>query len=254
MLLILIKRFFTGTLTIFCMGLILSGAALASTISSVGSPNVEKNVLTAEIRQGYSADTENNGVGGEDARLRSRFHVDYGVTDYYAPRLVISTDRRKGGSLQFDTLTFENRFQFLKQKDAPLDFGIRLGYSLRDGDKKPDRTYLNFYERKDIGAWQFRGNQLFSHDVGEDARDGISAELRLQATYKVKDNVHLGMESFNNFGNLSEQSGYSSQEHSIGPVLKAGFGDGYGLETGYRAGLSRGALDHSFRVFLSKTF
>ena len=226
----------------------------ASTISSVGSPNVEKDRLTAEIRQGYSLDNEDDGKGGEDQRLRSRFHVDYGLTEYYAPRVVVSTDRRKGGSVEFDTLTFENRFQLLKQKNAPLDFGIRLGYSLRDGDKKPDRTYINLYERKDIGEWQFRANQLFSHDIGEDAGDGISAELRLQATSEVAENVELGLESFNDFGNLAEQSGYSSQQHSVGPVIKAGFGDGYGLETGYRTGISEGALDHSFRIFLSKTF
>ena len=226
----------------------------ASTISSVGSPNVEKGRLTAEIRQGYSLDNEDDGQGGQDQRLRSRFHVDYGLTDYYAPRVVVSTDRRKGGSLEFDTLTFENRFQFLKQKTAPLDFGIRLGYSLRDGDKKPDRTYINLYERKDIGEWQFRANQLFSHDIGEDAGDGISAELRLQATYEISEKVELGLESFNDFGNLAEQSGYSAQQHSVGPVIKAGFGDGYGLETGYRTGISEGALDHSFRIFLSKTF
>ena len=113
---------------------------------------------------------------------------------------------------------------------------------------------MGLYELIPLENYEVRMNQLFSHDVGEDAGDGIGAELRFQVTRAFSDTHKLGIESFNDFGNLTQLSGYSSQEHEIGPVLKGKIGHGYAYETGYRAGISESAADHNFKFFISKSF
>ena len=241
-------RILLSTLTIICLT---TAVASASTTGSVGSAAVNKGETKAEARFGFSEADENS---SQDERFRSRFQIDHGFTDWYAARIVVQQDDRKGDSYEHDGFTFTNRFQLLQEDAHGLDFGTRLSYTLKDGDKKPDSIDVGFYEKFTVNQYEVRLNQLFAHDVGEDASDGVEAELRFQTTRKINDKHRLGLESYHDFGNLTELAGYSAQSHQIGPVLKGKFGEGFGYETGYRAGISEGAPDHNFKLFLSHSF
>lgn len=228
-----------------------SSSALASTTSSVGSPTVTKGEAEVAVRAGYSTADDKS---GDDERFRSRVHLKYGFTDLYAVQIVVSQDKRKGDSFEHDGVKFENRFHILKKDQYGFDFGIRANYSLKDGDKKPDSAEIGFYELIPIDAYELRANQIFSHDVGSDAEDGVGAELRFQATRKFDAGYRLGLESFHDFGNLSDNEGYDEQSHTIGPVVKTDLLNLGQIEAGYRAGISEAAPDHSFKVFFSRKF
>lgn len=225
--------------------------AFAGTVSSVGSPTVTKGKTKAEIRAGYAKADDNS---SQDERLRFREQIDHGLTDWYALRLVLQQDDRKGDNIEHGSIGLSNRFYILEAEKYGFDFGLRVEYTHADGDKTPHSVATGLYELVPMGEYELRMNQLFSHDVGEDANDGVGAELRFQLTREISETHRLGLESFNDFGNLSELSGYSAQEHEIGPVLKGKIGHGFSYETGYRAGISEGAADHNVKFFLSKTF
>ncbi len=226
-------------------------AANASTTGAVGGASIEKSKTAVDFRVGYS-DAEK--TSSQNERLRLRTHIDYGVTDYYALRLIFATDKRKGDNMEAEGLSIENRFYLLHADEYGFDFGIRLKYTLKDGDKKPDSAGLGFYQQIPLDQWKVRFNETISHEIGEDSEDGISVEIRSQAMYSLENKMSVGIESFNDFGNLNDQSGYNAQSHTIGPVIKGKIFNDIGYETGYRAGISDGAPDHSFKLFLSKSF
>ncbi len=203
------------------------------------------------VRFGYSEADESS---SQDERFRSRVHIKHGFNDLYAAEIVVSQDRRKGDNLEHDAVTLENHFHLLKAEGHGFDFGVRANYTMKDGDKKADEASFGFYELIPLGEYEIRMNQILGHEVGEDSDDGLSAELRFQATKKISETHRLGLESFHDLGSLQDMSGYSDQSHQFGPVLKGKIGGGYAYETGYRAGISEGAPDHNFKVFISRDF
>ena len=226
-------------------------SAHASTTGSVGSAAVTKDRTKIEARFGFSEAEESS---SQDERFRSRVQIDHGFNDFYAARLVVQQDDRKGDSWEHDSITIDNRFQLLDKATSGFDLGVRAGYQHKDGDKKASSISFGVFERIPLDKYELRMNQLFAHDVGEDADDGIKGEFRIQLTRKISDTRRLGLEGFHDFGNLTELSGYSDQSHQFGPVLKGKIGNGFAYETGYRAGVSEGAPDHNFKFFISKSF
>ncbi|MDD9900998.1 MAG: hypothetical protein OXT65_08475 [Alphaproteobacteria bacterium] len=239
-------------LAVLCTGLLVATAVLASTTGSVGSPNVKKGKASVEARLGYSlADN----TSSNDKRLRTRVQYDHGLTDIYALRIIAAGNKSKGDNHEADSIGIENRFHLLKAEDHNFDFGLRAGYTFKDGDKKPDAISFGFFERGRPGEWDLRFNQLFKREVGVEQSPGLAAENRVQATHGYADGKHrAGLELFSSFGKLNQLSGYSNQDHTIGPVFKGKLPHGISYETGYRTGISQAAPDHSFKIFLSRGF
>jgi hypothetical protein len=226
-----------------------SGAALANSGSSVGSPNVKKGATALEWRIAMGEDDEN---AGQDQRIRTRVHLDHAFTDIYAARLVYNMDRRKGDNVEYAGLSLQNRFYLIRAEDYGFDGGLRVNYTLADGDKKPDVLSLRLYQLIPAGKWEIRFNQILEQEIGEDRDNGLIAEWRSQATYAVNDQWRVGLDAFHTFGNLDDQSGYSAQEHAIGPVVKAKFGAGFSAEAAYRIGISDAANDQTATFILTK--
>lgn len=241
----------TQLVSFLVLGCIVTAPALASTTSSVGSPNVKKGETEIAVRSGYSTSKE---TPSEDERFRTRAHIKYGFTDVYAVQVVVSQDKRQGDSYEHDGIKFENRFHLIKKENHGFDFGIRANYSLKDGDKKPDSVELGLYGLVPINAYELRLNQIMSHEIGPEGENGIGGETRFQVTRAVAENHRLGIEGFHDFGNFSDSSEFQEQSHTLGPVIKGKFLDGYSYEAGYRAGISDAAPDHNFKIFLAKTF
>ncbi len=245
-------RFSFTTVPFFVFALsVFSPSAFASTTGDVGSAKVVKGKSEMVVRFGYSEADEDS---SDDERLRMRVHFDHGFTEHYAARVIVAGDRRKKDSLEYEGVTLENRFYVLKAEDHGFDLGVRASYNHKDGDKKPSAVSFGLYELFPADPYEFRANQIFEHDIGEDAEDGVSAELRLQVSRKITDTHKIALESFHDFGNLSEQSGYSAQSHTIGPVIKGEMFGKYKYEVGYRAGISKDAPDHSLKFFISREF
>lgn len=245
------KRF-PHIIAIFLLVLMPLRQAQAS-ITVVGSPNVKKGQTKIEARTGFSKD---NNRSSADGRVRSRIQIDHGFNDIYAGRISFSTDKRKNGNMEAEDWTIENRFHLLKRADHGFDFGTRVNYSYRDGDKKPDRLSFRLYTRAPLKKWELRFNQIFNRDIGQMQRTGISLNTEMQLTYPFAERHRFGFETFNVFGRLNRlYGGWSSQNHTFGPVLKGKLiRNSLEYEIGYRAGISRAAPDHSFKLVMGKAF
>lgn len=235
-------------------------AQAASPLGNVGTARVDKGARSVEFRAGYTADGERRGV---DERLQMRQHLDLGLTDWYALRLVSAQDKRQGDGVEHGSITIENRLQLIERREHGFDAGLRLSYVHRDGDKTPHEVDMRLMGMGPLGAagnWEWRHNTVLEHDIGENSRSGMMLELRSQLTRKMDpplrwlSKLRAGMELFNDFGRLNALSGYHDQDHQFGPVLKAGLGDGVYIQTGYRAGLSDAAPDHLFKLFVGVGF
>lgn len=235
-------------------GLLLCGivSQAQASITVVGSPNVTKGRTKIELRAGFSEADETSSA---DERVRSRIQIDHGFSDWYAGRLSFSTDKRKNSDMEAESLTLENRFHLLKKATHGFDFGTRLNYTFKDGDKKPDGLSFRLYTRVPVQKWDIRFNQIFDRSIGEMQRKGIALQLEGQITHPVGNGHRFGFESINSFGALNNQNGYSAQDHTFGPVLKGEFAaHSLDYELGYRVGISRAAPDHSFKALIGKSF
>lgn len=223
-----------------------TSALASSSVSDVGSAIVSAGHGSAEIRAGLSEDEG-------DTRLRSRVHVDYGFTDWYAVRLIALQDRPDGDSYEHEAVSMEHRFQLIEKADHGFDAGFRLIYTKKDGDKTPDDLDLVLLTQVPLGKYEWRTNMVFEREVGADQTSGIALELRNQVTYDFG-SVQAGIEMFNDFGKLNDQNGWNSGGHDIGPVVKGRLTDALYYQAGYRAGLSEDAADHTFKFFIGAHF
>jgi len=246
-----VKRFLYIMIVLLLAGM--SSQQAQASISVVGSPNVKRGQTKVEARIGFNKDNDGSSA---DQRLRSRLQIDHGFNDLYAGRISFSTDKRKNSHMEAEGLTIENRFHLLKRADYGFDFGTRLNYNHRDGDKKPDTVSFRLYTRVPVNQWDLRFNQLLDREVGQMQTPGIRLNTEMQATYPIASRHRLGFETFNNFGKLHKlHGGWSSQNHTCGPVLKGSITkNNLEYEIGYRAGISRAAPDHSVKLVLGKAF
>ena len=234
---------------------ILGGAttASASIISGTGSEKVTKGATAVEVRSGYEID---NDRASQDGTLRTRAHLDYGVTDNYALRIIASQTKLEGDSFDHDAVTIENRFELTDYFNIPFGFGARLSYGIRD-EGRADRLGFRLIEVVPMEDWELRFNQIFQRDIGAARSNDLTFESRAMVSKQLNSNLKLGLESHNSFGDITDMPDYSEQDHTIGPALigkNTFLGQDFKYEVGYRAGISRGAPDHAFKLFLNKSF
>jgi hypothetical protein len=254
----MIRNLCRAVVSLFASALICLAAvppAQANTSSAVGGPNVDKGKTIIEYRLAGSLDDDS---ASQDRNVRTRVHIDHAFSDIYAARLVYVINRAKGDNFEADGISWQNRFHLIKKEQYGFDGGIRLNYTLADGDKEPDEISLRFYQQIPLsfpakGA-ELRFNQIFEHEMGDQSESGLIAEWRNQWTVPLGQGMRFGFDSFHDFDNLRHQSGWSAQKHAIGPVFKAKFADVYSLEAAYRAGLSTAAPDHSVTFIINRSW
>lgn len=248
----------TKVFALSVLGALPSVVHATGSTGDVGGGGVTKGALQIEQRFGYS--TAETG-GTNDHRFRMRQHIDYGFTDYYALRLVVSQDDRREAHMEHEAITIEHRFQLLDVDDVGFNSGFRIQYDHRDGDKTPhelDLRILNDGTYKQ--RWDWRNDTTFSHDIGHDSVDGVKLEFRnqlmyaLDHSYESVQRLSVGGESLNALGRLNDMDGFAKQEHQLGAVLKVAYKNGVYLQSGYRFGISRESLDGSYRFNIGKNF
>lgn len=220
-------------------------------IGGIGNATVNEGELAAHLRASISGDNDNTAL---DGRLRSRFMADYGFTDDFALGLYVQGDNRNGDNQELDAVILDARFEWTEAKTHGYYSGLRLRYTYKDGDKKPDNAHMRFILGKPFGQWDFRINQIIAYEIGEGSSGGLGIDTRLQASYHYHPEHRIGVESFSDFGYGSRLSRFDEQNHTFGPVLAGKITDGLTYETGYRYGLSEAAADHTFKLFVVKSF
>ncbi len=247
-----------GVIGAAAIGIQAGTAFAASPVGNVGTAKATEGAFSAEIRTGYTDDPDSDSL---DGRLLVRQHVDYGVTDWYAVRVVTAQRRNDGGEYDYTSTTFENRVQLFEADRDGFDGGFRVIYVHRDGDDTPNEIDVRLMAMGSLGEhYSWRHNTVLEHDVGANASDGVALEFRNQITRKLDltlpgvSSVSAGIEMFNDFGRLRDTGGFDEADHQFGPVAKANFSNGVYVQAGYRAGLSEDAPNHLAKVFLGKRF
>jgi hypothetical protein len=234
------------------------GAWASSPTSSVGSSTVNAGEATAEFRFGYSQD---EAARPEQNRYRARQQLDYGFTDSYAFRVIFLQDKRDHDNWEHNYVTLENRFQLIERETHGWDGGFRFSYTQSDGDKSPNGVEFRLVSQVPFWqVWEWRQNTIFGHEVGPDATDGINFELRNQITRRFEAKgtglgpIRVGLEMFNDFGNLRQLQGYDAQDHQFGPVLAGNLSHGFFYQIGYRYGISESGTAHTTKFYLGRKF
>ncbi len=229
-----------------------------SPISNVGGSSVNKGELDIQARFGYQADKDGN---SSNNRLRTRQHIDYGVTDWYAFRALVFQDKRAGENIEHDTIAAETRFQLIEKRDHGWDAGFRLRYYFRDGDKKPDEVRLSLLAQVPFAKfWEFRHNIIMEHAVGADSQNGILLTFRnkisrnFQVDTKNIKKASLGLATYSDLGNMEESLSYSEQDHELRAILKIQFKNNLAIRAGYGFALSDAGANRNVMLWLGKEF
>jgi hypothetical protein len=222
---------------------------LAANTSGVHSPNVDPNDRSAQIRSALSPGDED----GEVDQWGYRFHYQHALNDRIRVRGIVQY--RDRGEFQYEYLRAELLYNFKKQADDGIwSSGVRFDIRQRRSDS-PEEFAINWTNQWSlangirvrgilIGAWQF----------GSDRADsGTAIETRSSISKRLDNGLRVGVEMFNDFGEVGEFGSFNDQSHQIGPMIGGTIG-GFKYEARYLAGVSNGSRDHNFGLRFDKSF
>ena len=220
----------------------------SATTANVVGPEVKAERWQFEGRAGWNEGADGRGI------YRQRFHLDYGVTGAWGARVVLKQLKREGGDLATASTDFELKYQLFEDGEAGFDGAVKLVYSFADGGASPDQVSLFWLQEFVFDGIAFRYNLAAAHETGASSTSGVKAQARWQVMVPLHERHRLGIEMFNNFGNLRQLSGFDDQSHRAGPVLKGRFADNLTYQTGLLFGLSESAPDFGVKGFLIYSF
>ena len=224
--------------------------ANAQTTSGVHGPSVSAEDRSFEYRSAFSPGED----GGMD-RFSHRLHYQHSLNDSFRLRGIVSGSNRELGDLEFTHIQGELLWQFVENRDHGWDSGIRFEARLSDGDDSPSRVGINWTNQVGFGdGWRLRGLIQSTVDVGERRRDGATIETRASLTRKLENGVRLGTELFNSYGRTTSLGSFQSQSHRIGPVVSFNLTEDWALAARALVGISDGARDLDFGLWLNRSF
>ena len=228
---------------------IITNPALAR-IGSIPNAVVNEDAWRLNWRSSYNLD-DNDAL---NQRLRSRVGVDYGVTDDYAVMLMLQGQDLQSQSPDFTHFIIDQRFEGATSQDDGYYSGLRLRYEARVLENQSDTAHLRLILGKEVGKWDFRFNQILGMEIGEHRESGMIVDSRWQIAYRYQQNHSIGLESFNQFGNISKVRDFDAQSHSLGATFFGALTDKINYEAGYLVGVSKAAPDHSFYFGFMRDF
>jgi hypothetical protein len=226
-----------------------SSIGLAANTSGVHGPNVNPDDTSAQIRFALTPGDED----GQVDQWGYRFHAQHALNDRVRVRAIVQY--RDRGEFVYEYLRAELLYNFKKQADDGIwSSGVRFDVRQRRSDN-PEEFAINWTNQWSlsngirirgilIGAWQFGS---------DNADSGTAIETRSSISKKLDNGLRVGLEMFNDFGELGEFGAFNEQSHQIGPMLGGTFG-GFKYEVRYLAGVSNGSRDHNFGLRFDKSF
>jgi hypothetical protein len=223
------------------LAIALKGAGHAQTTSSVSGPEIDSGEREVEYRLGA-------GFGDtiDDAALAHRLHIQSAVSESLRWRLRAFWRDPDNGSAALDHVQAELHWQWIEvaQNGYASGFRFNVRASQRAGDADEiGVTWLNQWQP--AAAWRLRALASVDHELGADAAHDWMLETRIGVRREVTEQLHLSLESFNDFSNGS---------HQIGPVISGELFNSVDWATGVLFGLSEGADDVDLMVRLGRVF
>jgi hypothetical protein len=223
--------------------------ANAANTSGVHGPNVDADDRSLQLRIALSPSDEDDGQDNWGTRL----HYQHAFNDRVRGRVILQY--RDRGNFEYEYFRGELLYNFKKQApDGMWSSGVRLDARQRRSDN-PEQVSLNWTNQWNlangirirgvlIGAWEFGSPRAFS---------GTEIETRSSISKKLENGLRVGIEMFNEFGEIGDFGSFNDQSHQIGPMIGGSIG-GLKYEMRYLAGISNGTRDHNFGLRFNKAF
>lgn len=226
--------------------LLLMPAAAHAGVLDVSSPSVTKGAIGVEASSAWERTPDD---------FNHRLEASYGVTSFWKTAIELSADRAGGQQAEYAATTWKNTLKFYGQTDSmPVAIGMRLDYSHAHISGDADAVDARLLLQHKTGPWEARLNLGVEREIGDNAGSGVGGDVRASGRYTVADGYKLGIDYLGDTGTLHTMPAFDKQDHRVGPVLLADLGHGLGLETGYFAGVTDGAPDHSFKLIIDYGF
>ena len=232
--------------------LCLSQSIAAPITANVIGPKIgEKGQSGIEYRSGYEWDNDNK---AQDGAFTDRVDFFYNISN--SIKLLTFVNRVDPGNddSEITNVFIEPGFQFFNKQEDGFDGAIMTGVSIATQDEHPNLARIVLTGEAPYHGWALRHNSIFAHEFGGFQTSGVQYQARWRATYKLGSGPSVGVEMFNDFGNLRTTHGFDSQQHRAGPVMTGEITDGLGYQTGALAGLSDNAPDFAVKFWLSYRF
>lgn len=216
--------------------------AWATTTGGVFGPAVSPGEQELAYRAAYDHDS---------FAFAQRLHFQRSVNDTWRWRGIVQTRKTDDGDADFDFVQAEFFIDLSEDQDRWRQ-GLRIDLRVRDDDR-PGQVGVNWVHQFKLSRnWRARLLALPAVQVGSNARSGVQLESRASLIYTGAERWSAGLEMFNIYGFTADMPDFDEQNHQLGPTLNASFGGGWQLLAGLLVGVSDGAPDSSFRLWLSK--
>jgi hypothetical protein len=225
-----------------------AGAAHAQNVGQVPSPDIEAGEQSLEYRAAYGFEAD-----GVDA-FAHRLHYQRSLSGAWRARLIAQQGGRIGEPLKMQSASAELFWQIRERGGADgWSSGFRFDGVLSLIDGRPSRARIGWLNAWQAGDWQWRSNIFVGRDLGDFAKDGVSLEVRTEASRAIG-GARIGAQLYDNFGYTSAFGSFDTQRHQFGPFWRGKMSKSVKLEAGALVGLSAAAPDVDFRLIASYGF
>jgi hypothetical protein len=223
-----------------------ASSLVAQNTSNVFSPDVSDGEREAEWRWAYDPDTDSHAT---------RLHVQYGLSEAWRMRLIAAGRASEGEELELRYMRWETQWQFREDQLHGWDSALRFEVQVADGDDRPSRLRLGWTNKWDWGErWQVRLIGLAGVQVGAERADGVLLEARYRLAYTLSERWELTLDGFSDFNRTTALGSWDTQEHQLGPLLRADVGGGWEINGGVLWGVSAAAADVEYRLHVLAAF
>lgn len=131
--------------------------------------------------------------------------------------------------------------------------GFRVDAMVRNG-KRPDQFNAAWTNQFALGEGMIARVLVFtSHQVGDNAADGVSVQTRALISKKLSSGATVGFESYDPWGSTENFVSYDDGRHQVGPFVSGPVGPLH-LFGGLLFGTTQSAPDLTMRVRVIKRF
>ena len=172
--------------------------------------------------------------------------VGYGVTAHWFTELAVHYGERRGSTLQFRDIAWENILQLAEPGEWPLDVGISLEVERSQRSQDQLNVTGGVLLQKEFGLIQANLNILLTHVVEGPAPTTTRVQFQGQLKYRYSEPLEFGVQAFSNVSSSGTTwAPYSNQVHRIGPVALGKFKFGHERSLAYNAAFLFGTTDRS---------
>ncbi len=233
---------------------VLAWSQSASAAIHVFSPIVEEGEVEIETKFDRTIDKS----ADKDDQYSYNVSVGYSPTSFYAFELEAQYKHDPGGKNNFDSFSFENRFQLTEQGKYFADFGFFLEYEHVALSNDNDSLTFGPIIQKEFGRNLTTLNLFFEKTLGKGAQGGLQVDYRLQQIYRVTEAFKPGIEIYGEPGKLGNFNKFDDGHLRVGPVVLGSIPVGklgkLKYEAGYLFGATRASESGTFRSLLELEF